>query len=112
MARYVWLFGVEVEALAGHEMVKPGMGAQLQVCVPGRSFEQCLDHLDRYLVTERCRRVDLWLAKRFDLDNESEEYPSEYLKRDLREAGEREKPVTACIVICENDLSVEPDEVN
>ncbi len=96
MSRYVWMFLVRTEALPGHANLLAGSEAQLQVCIPGEQIEPSLEHLSRYLVQEHCRRLDVSIARRFDLDDKTEEFPAGYLERELRKVGASNVPATAC----------------
>jgi hypothetical protein len=97
MSRYVWMFLVKVKALQGGEVLTAGSEALLQVCIPGKQLESSLEHLHRYLASERYSRMDLSTARRYDLENDNEEFPADYLERDLRHAGRTDTPGTACV---------------
>ncbi len=96
MTRYVWMFLVKVEALSNQEMLKAGSEAQIQVCIPGEHLEPSLEVLSSHLAAEHYKRMDLSIARRFDLEDDTEEFPAEYLERELRKAGLSGAPVTAC----------------
>ena len=112
MSRYVWMFLVKVEALQGSEMLTPGSEAQLQVCIPGEQLESGLEDLDRYLASEEYKRLDLSIARRYDLEDDTEEFPADYLERDLRDAGRTNTPGTACVFASEESSICLPGKAN
>jgi hypothetical protein len=105
MSRYVWLFLVKAEALEGGDLLTPGSEAMLQVCVPGVDLESTLLELARFLTAERYERRDLSIARRYDLENGDEEFPSAYLEGDMRGVAADGKACISCTIISKDSAS-------
>jgi hypothetical protein len=72
-------------------MFVQGSEPSVQVFVPGYRMEEALEQLDRFLASERYERIDLSIARRYDLDDSDEEYPSEYVLRDMQQVASSRK---------------------
>jgi hypothetical protein len=102
--RHFWLFTVMVRTLDGpSRRFRLGSEPWLQVVVPGFNFEESLQTLGAHLANESYERLDLMLARRYHLDNASEEYPSAYIRQDGEMAVESGRPVTSVAIIGDDD---------
>jgi hypothetical protein len=105
MSRYAWFFLVKAEALEGGDLLPPGSEAMLQVCVPGVELEAALLELSQFLAAEGYERRDLTIARRYDLENGEEEFPSDYLEGDLRHVATTGKSYISCVFVSRDSAS-------
>jgi hypothetical protein len=94
----VWLFLVTGRALPGNDMFTVGSEASLQCFVPGHTIEHALKLLDEFLAGERYERIDLTIARRYDVADPEEEYPSDYVRKDMESVEETQHCVIGIVV--------------
>lgn len=84
--RHGWLFGLDALALDENELFRPGSSVFIQVCVPGTELERTIRTLREFIETKGFDQADIWTARRYDVDDPHEEYPGDYIRRDVLRA--------------------------
>jgi hypothetical protein len=92
---------VNALALEGNKLFRLGSSVSIQACVPGAELERTIKTLEEFMTARRFCQLDIWTARRYDVDDPDEEYPNDYLRRDVLLAVTTSECVLSVYVLSE-----------